>query len=337
MTNPAGPEQLPASSTEIKMLATSASEVTHPWSPNIHVSREEVETYARLFVNQPYYAQMTKRIGEEATYFQPRNPEKQPIRLTIRTLHEHLTGRSTLMFYAINPSNQKAKWLCLDADYPNSEPDLERIKEQIAVDGVSSVYEDSRRGGHLWVLFSEPLSARDIRRYILNLLAKLSIPLAKGAKQPGIEVYPRQDEVNGTGFGNGVRGPLGIHRKDGKRYWFRGTPQDIHSQLSMLVDLPKLSPEHMKSLLRTLPPEPGVVPTNLRHFDRQSFSIFDYFPPTRTNGRYEVQCPSCTHHHLAITAGSSKNGYYICFNGCSTAEVRAALGRPVLDKYRRAE
>jgi hypothetical protein len=318
------------------MLVTSASAATHPGVLNIHVSREEVETYARLFVNQPHYAQMTQRIGERTTYFQPRTADKQPIRLTIRALHEHLTGRSTLMFYAINPSNQKAKWLCLDADYQYSEPDLERIKEQLAADGVSSVYEDSRRGGHLWVLFSEPIAARDVRRYILNLLAKLAIPLAKSDKQPGIEVYPRQDEVTQTGFGNGVRGPLGIHRKDGNRYWFRGTPQDIHTQLSMLVALPKLYPEQLNSLLRAVPPDPVVLPTNLRHLDRRSFSIFDYFPPTRANGRYEVQCPSCTHHHLAITAGGPKAGYYICFNGCSTSDVRTALGKPIAEKYRRA-
>jgi len=318
------------------MLASSASVATHPLAPYLPVSRQEVETYARLFVNQPYYAQMTNRVGEQATYFQPRTPDKKPIPLTVRTVHEHLTGRSTLMFYAINPSNQKAKWLCLDADYPNSEPDLERIKEQLTVDGISSVYEDSRRGGHLWLLFSEPLAARDVRRYILNLLAKLAIPLAKSDKQPGIEVYPRQDEVTQTGFGNGVRGPLGIHRKDGKRYWFRGISQDIHTQLSMLVELPKLSPDHLNSLLQAVPPEPATVPTNLRHHDRRTFSIFDYFPPIRANGRYEVQCPSCTHHHLAITAGGSKAGYYICFNGCSTSDVRAALGKPIAEKYRRA-
>lgn len=318
------------------MLVSPASVNTRPLAPLIHVTREQVESYARLFINQPYYAQMTGRIGEHATFYRPQTPDKQPVTLTVRTLHEHLTGRSTLMFYAINPSNQMAKWLCVDADYPNSGVDLARIQDRLAKDQVHSVFEDSRRGGHLWVLFSEPLPAVQVRRYIHHVLAMLTVPLAAGPKNPGVEIYPRQDAVSSGSYGNGVRGPFGIHRKDGVRYWFRGVEHDLESQMRMLEALPKLTPDQLNPLLGSIPQTLERRPKQFQRFGSRDFSIFDHFPAAKANGRYEVQCPSCKHHHLAITVGGPKDGFYVCFNGCATTDIRAALGQPVPEKYRRA-
>ena len=65
------------------------------------------------------------------------------------------------------------------------------------------------------------LLARDCRVYIYNLATRLKVPVKGGAGlAEGIEVFPRQDELGDAQFGNALRGPLGVHRAVGQRFWF---------------------------------------------------------------------------------------------------------------------
>jgi hypothetical protein len=71
-----------------------------------------------------------------------------------------LEGRITIGLYAINPLNQRCKWVAIDADYSTAMDDLIKLQYQLTQDRVESALEMSKRGGHLWIFLALPLLAR---------------------------------------------------------------------------------------------------------------------------------------------------------------------------------
>src|SRR5947207_3353667 len=56
---------------------------------------------------------------------------------------------------------------------------------------------------------------------------------------------------------NAIRGPLGIHRGAGRRYWFYGAEYDLETQMAYLNRLRKVSEEEMTLFVagKTMPGE----------------------------------------------------------------------------------
>ena len=108
---------------------------------------------------------------------------------------------------------------------------------------------------------AQPLLAQECRIYIYNLARRLRVPL-KGAAglAEGIEVFPRQDQLGPGEFGNAIRGPLGIHRGAGKRYWFYGADYDGDAQLRYLERLKKISEDEMRRFIQgmEMPEDTGL-------------------------------------------------------------------------------
>jgi hypothetical protein len=303
----------------------------------------DIDEYWRLFVNQDAYTQMKDNRVEPSTnsYYRPRVSfaSEEYRKLTKETVRRHLRGDITCMFYAINPITQTCKWICLDADYVDAARDLERIQTALKGLGVESLLEDSRRGGHLWIMNATPLLALDCRRFINYLVRSLDIPLAASpADPPGIEVFPRQDLLEDGRLGNGIRGPLGVHRKVFQRFWFVGAERTLISQLELVAALPPLTSTKLLSLLASIPSESlaeAVQRPMLFRSNRSAseFSILTHFPPPSSTARdYKARCPVCTERRLVITAVGTRRGFYKCFSGCSTKQIRAALGHPVVYK-----
>jgi len=108
------------------------------------------------------------------------------------------------------------RWLCLDLDAHDHadglrDPDL-AVRRNHAVFqslGIPSYIEQSGggKGWHLWVFFSEPVSAKDVRR-LAHLAAPRDLPLVSGRLvdarvNRGIEVFPKQNKIKKKrGFGN---------------------------------------------------------------------------------------------------------------------------------------
>jgi len=119
----------------------------------------------------------------------------------------------TLGAYVLD-ENSRSSFLVVDAD---DDPDwrrlngLARVLEEME---CASYLEHSRRGGHLWIFFSEPLAGKEVRRFGRGLLAHFGIE--------GIELFPKQDKLS-TGPGSLIRLPFGVHQKSGRRYGFYNT------------------------------------------------------------------------------------------------------------------
>jgi hypothetical protein len=247
----------------------------------------------------------------------------------------------TFGLYSLNPETQRSKWVAIDADYESALEDLLKLQWELRRDAVDSALERSRRGGHLWIFMAQPLLAQECRIYIYNLARRLRVPL-KGAAglAEGIEVFPRQDQLGPGEFGNAIRGPLGIHRGAGKRYWFYGADYDVDAQLRYLERLKKIPEDEMRRFIQGMEmpeefrPKPRVA---LPPFDpnRREFRILDYVRPARKRSRnYWARCPSCAEQgrdrsgdNLAISVSDPR--LYRCWAGCSKEMIRAALGQPI--------
>ncbi|MGH9565755.1 MAG: TOTE conflict system archaeo-eukaryotic primase domain-containing protein, partial [Candidatus Angelobacter sp.] len=207
-------------------------------------------------------------------------------------------------------------------------------------DGVEAALEKSRRGGHLWIFAAQPLLARDCRLYIYNLAQRLKVPIKGASLADGIEVFPKQDMVPANEFGNAIRGPLGIHRGTGRRYWFYGADYTLNEQIQYLSRIKRITANDMAGFVADLkmpeefepPPRITLPPPDPR---RPEFRILDHVMAKRRQGRnYWSRCPSCAQQghdrsgdNLAIAICDPRK--YKCWAGCTKEMIRAALGCPI--------
>ncbi len=309
---------------------------------------ELVKEYVNLFVNRRAYTLQSMRPHPESGrhyYYRPKERDSgAPLLMSEKTVADHLEGKITMGLYAINPLNQRCKWVAIDADYASAMVDLIKLQYQLMQDGVESALEMSKRGGHLWIFLAVPLLARKCRIYIYDLAHKLGVPVKGSGLADGIEVFPKHDEIQEGAFGNAIRGPLGIHRGAKRRFWFYGADYTLEGQIAFLTRLRRLTEEELDrfTMGKELPPNTAKVRSEAEPQNRQggegsrrAFCILDYVRETRVVGRnYVTQCPSCAlaghdrgRDNLAILVSDPR--FYQCWAGCPKEKIRAALGRPI--------
>jgi len=314
---------------------------------------EMARAFSALFVNRRAYTIQSMRPHPESGrhyYYRPKGQNGAPAPgLTLDTVRRHLGGELTIGIYAINPATQRSKWMVIDADYRTAIEDLIKVQRQLRDDGVAAALEKSKRGGHLWIFFERPVLARDARVYIYHLAAKLKVQVKGSGLSEGIEIFPKQDELKPDEFGNAIRAPLGVHRgareSRGWRYWFYGADYTLAEQLAYLAGLPKVSEDHLRRMVegKEIPQEfaqrarRAEVP---KYFPPKQgeFRILDYVRASRQVGRnWVARCPSCaaaghdkSGDNLAIAVDEPRK--YCCWAGCTKEMIRAALGRPILER-----
>ena len=311
---------------------------------HLKVSASVVADYFHLFVNRGAHTLQSNLPHPESArhyYYRPKDKATgQGLSLTPDTIRRHLEGEITIGLYAINPATQCSKWVAFDADYADSLPDLLKLSFHLRQDGVESALENSHRGGHLWIFMAEPLLACDCRLYVCDLALRFGIPIKHGRQREGIEIFPKHDCLKPGRYGNAIRGPLGIHRGGGKRFWFGGAEEELGAQMSYLNSLPKMTREQLARLIagktippQLAPPEPKPELKVTRHSG--AFRILDHISTSlRTVGHNNVtRCPSCAEEghdrsgdNLSISIEDPR--MYICWAGCTSDMIRAAVGCP---------
>jgi hypothetical protein len=311
---------------------------------HLHASASVVADYFRLFVNRRAYTIQSNRPHPRSGkhyYYRPTDKATgQGLSLTPDTIRRHLEGEITIGLYAINPATQRCKWVAIDADYHDALADLIKLGTCFKQDGVVSALEESNRGAHLWIFMAEPLLARDCRIYVCDLALRLGIPVKAGRQREGIEIFPKHDALKLGRYGNAIRGPLGIHRGAGRRFWFDRAAQDIEAQMRYVNSLSKLTREHVARLIagkampaQLAPPASKCEQKMTRHLVGQGFQILDRIKtPLHVVGHNKVtRCPSCAEDgqdrsgdNLSISIENPRK--YICWAGCTREMIRAALG-----------
>jgi hypothetical protein len=153
--------------------------------------------YASLFVHCSEQYALQQRDG---SYWRVVAP------LSLDLVAAHLAGRCTLGTYLLDRESTCA-FAVFDADGTDGLERLACLSRELAQQGIPTVLEASRRGGHLWVHLVEPTSAQVVRAWFL--------PYAIAA---GVEFYPKQEMLAPGGSGSLIRMPLGVHRQS--RGWY---------------------------------------------------------------------------------------------------------------------
>ena len=160
---------------------------------------EMAAEYSNWFVNRRAYTRQSDRPHPESGrhfYYRPGSKAGAEVALELEDIRRHLAGAITLGIYAINPGNQRVKWMAIDADYRRSLDDLLKLQYELQQDGIQAALEQSRRGGHLWILFETPVLAKHARVYIRHLAGKLAVQVKSTGPSDGIELFPKQDRID---------------------------------------------------------------------------------------------------------------------------------------------
>ena len=261
------------------------------------IDKNLIADYWNLFVNRRAYTLQSSRPHPNSGrhyYFRPKDRHSgKNVALTPAMIAQHLEGKLTIGLYAINPTTQRCKWIVIDADYPQALEDLIKLQWELKQDGIDAALEKSRRGGHLWIFAATPLLARDCRLYVYSLAARLKLAVKGVSLAEGIEVFPRHDSLKPGEFGNAIRGPLGVHQADKKRYWFYGADYTLEAQMNYLKELRKLTEPQLTSLVASLavPQEScegktcRVGSTQRPSTHGRQFRILDHVEVRRKSGR----------------------------------------------------
>src|SRR5690348_9491461 len=121
------------------------------------ISTDVVGAYASLFVHGWDRYAIQQRDG---SYWRREEP------LTLPLLAGHLAGRWSLGTYLLDWASRCA-FAVFDADQEDGLERLAALSAELARQGIPSLLEASRRGGHLWVHLSEPTPAFLVRAWLL--------------------------------------------------------------------------------------------------------------------------------------------------------------------------
>ena len=248
------------------------------------------------------------------------------IRRPLETSHvvAHLRGDITLGTYVLDPSSQ-ARFIAFDADDAPQFGRVIQLSQDLAKEGVLSYLEESRRGGHLWLFFANPVSGKDARLFAHQI--------AQNRHLDGVEIFPKQDNLT-SGPGSLIRLPFGLHRKTGLKYGF--ITADHQPLAGSLVDqyqilsAPQTVPEDfIKSKLANETPTAekpvsGAVEkprAALSQKIKTSIKAYDFiaqYVELSHDGR--GLCPFHVDQHASFSVNIEKN-YWHCFAGCGGGSI----------------
>jgi hypothetical protein len=278
------------------------------------LSPELVRAYADTFIPRYDLYPIQLRDGRYVTV-------KKPLELSL--VYRHLRGALTLGAYALSPTSM-ARWICLDADDEPGWQGLMAMAGALSIPRVPAYLELSRRGGHLWLFFEQPVPGGDARRFGQQLLRDFGVT--------GVELYPKQDALR-TGPGSLVRLPLGRHRLTGQRYPFvdlDGNPLacTVCEQVRLLASPQPVPRWFLDECLASAPATPS---SSLMTHDRpgrspegellserlkQSISVYDFVGQYVTlDERGRGHCPFHEDEHQSFSVNREGN-YWHCFAGC---------------------
>lgn len=134
---------------------------------------------------------------------------KTLIPFTHGVIDGHLTGKETIGIYPILPDNT-SYFIVADFDEASWKIDARNLVVECERNNLYAYAEISRsgKGAHVWVFFAETYPCWKARKIMLTLIAKIS-PHSEFQKEDSFDrLFPNQDTVIDSGFGNLIGAPL---------------------------------------------------------------------------------------------------------------------------------
>lgn len=186
-------------------------------------------------------------------------PNRAFVSLNYEAVKAHLRGNDPLCrdVAAIYPMREdNTTWLlAADFDEANWQADVAAFRKCCTVLGLTPAVERSRsgNGAHVWIFFSEPVSAADARRLGSGLLTRTMACRHELSFASYDRLFPTQDTVPKGGFGNLIALPFqGQAQKGGNTLFVDEQFVPYPDQWAFLSTLPKVTPEQLTGLLTTL-------------------------------------------------------------------------------------
>ncbi len=227
--------------------------------------------------------------------------------ITNEVLKVHLTGEKFIGFYPMYPNNT-TKFLVLDIDGHHQGDHWQAItlsiKKVCHQHQIPILVELSQSGNgcHIWVFFTNPISANRARKLgdgILKATMAINPELSFSAFD---RLFPSQDVIGQNKLGNLIAGPLqGNRRNDGRSVFVDEKFKPLPNQWQLLADVPLLDEDAVEHLIESLNTD-----LNVRLYDDQSDETNLLKPPLLIEQKLSV-----------IRA----NGLYIKKSGLTTQQV----------------
>lgn len=136
-------------------------------------------------------------------------PNRQLLPLDVKAVHGHLAGRHTIGIYPLLPDDT-CHFLATDFDGEHWQNDALAFMKTCTRFSIPATLEISRsgNGAHIWILFSQPVPARDARLLgtaIVSATCRSSRQLSLASYD---RFFPNQDTMPKGGFGNLIALPL---------------------------------------------------------------------------------------------------------------------------------
>ncbi len=270
----------------------------------VRIRQEDLNTirnFGRVFFNRTdEYALQTP----EGSYYLVKR------QVTQRLIMSHLRGRLTLATYVLG-KDDTSKFAVLDVDNDERRQTLIRIHRELP---LPSYLEASRRGGHLWFFFAEPVDGAVAKAFGMEIAQRFDLEA---------EVFPKQ--ASSEGPGSCIRLPLGIHRKTGDRYPFLGLG-DWRAQLQALSQPDTIPTVEVLNYQYVEPPHPraplavGGEPPVWEKIKRQISigEMVSQYVDLDAKGR--GRCPFHDDRHPSFSVNFDE-GHWHCFAGCGGGSV----------------
>jgi hypothetical protein len=230
--------------------------------------------------------------------------------LTLELVLQHLRGEITLGSYLLS-AKHRCKFAVIDAD---DDPERSKLVEIHRTFPLPSYLEASRRGGHLWFFFSEPVPGARAKAFGREVARMYEL---------SAEIFPKQ--ATSKGPGSCIRLPLGVHRKTGDRYPFIGLG-DWRSQLNG-ISSPETIPtaevmqfqykERVRKRRRL--PLNGEMPVweKIKRLVTVQEMVSQY---VELSDKGVGRCPFHDDEHASFSVNLEEN-YWHCFSGCGGGSV----------------
>lgn len=180
--------------------------------------------------------------------------------LNDHAIYEHLSGKHIVGLYPLLLDNT-CYLLAIDFDKNDWQDAVKAVGNVCVTFGIPHAIEISRsgNGGHIWIFFSDPVSARDARLLGFGLLDK-AMDIHPGLSFESYDrLFPNQDIMPEGGFGNLIALPLQYQARQQENSQF----VDINlipykDQWTFLSQIRKVTSQQVANLLTQISP-PNTV------------------------------------------------------------------------------
>ncbi len=184
-------------------------------------------------------------------------PNRQYKALDDQAIYDHLAGKHVIGLYPLLPDNT-CHLLAADFDKVGWQDAVKAMSEACRRYNIPHLIEISRsgNGAHLWVFFSQSVSAREARLLGFGLLDKAMEIYSNLSFESYDRLFPNQDVMPEGGFGNLVALPLQKQvRQHGNSQFVDQALQPFADQWTQLKQIETVSPKQLTELLVKLAPD----------------------------------------------------------------------------------